>query len=104
MIYWGKSGGLRVYVNRDIPLKVLKIPDSPSDIQVIPSEINLRKQKWLVEAIYTPPSPCKNYFLTQLTKILDKYRGSHENIAILRDFNIQPTNQILETFFEYKFC
>ena len=66
MIYWGKSGGLRDYVNRDIPLKVLKIPDSPSDIQVIPSEINLKKQKWLAEAIYTPPSPCKNYFFNSI--------------------------------------
>ena len=40
-----KSGGLLVYVNGRIPSKVLKIPDCPSDIQVIPVEINLKKQK-----------------------------------------------------------
>ena len=57
-----KSGGLLVYVNSNIPSKVLKIPDCPSDIQVIPVEINLKKQKWLVIAIYTPPSQYKNYF------------------------------------------
>ena len=95
-----KSGGLLVYVNSNIPSKVLKIPDCPSDIQVIPVEINLKKQKWLVIAIYTPPSQCKNYFITELTKMLDKCRGSYENTAILGDFNMQPTNQILKTFLD----
>ena len=49
-----KSGGLLIYVNSNIPSKMLKIPDCPSDIQVIPVEINLKKQKWLVIAIYRP--------------------------------------------------
>ena len=95
-----KSGGLLVYVNSKIPSKVLKTPDCPSDIQVIPVEINLKKQKWLVIAIYTPPSQCKNYFITELTKMLDKCRGSYENTVILWDFNMQPTNQILKPFLE----
>ena len=89
-----------MYVNSKIPSKVLKTPDCPSDIQVIPVEINLQKQKWLVIAIYTPPSQCKNYFITELTKMLDKCRGSYENTVILWDFNMQPTNQILKTFLE----
>ena len=42
----------------------------------------------------------RTYFMTELTKILDKYRGSYENIVILGIFNMQPTNQILETFLE----
>ena len=96
----GKSGGLLVYVNSNIPSKMLKIPDCPSDIQVIPVETNLKTQKWLVIAIYTSPSQCKNYFITELTKILDICRGSYENTVILGDFNMQPTNQILETFLE----
>ena len=62
-----KSGGLLVYVNSNIPSKVLKIPDCPSDIQLILVENNLEKQKWLVIAIYIPPSQCKNYFKTELT-------------------------------------
>ena len=96
----GKGGGLPLYVNSNIPSKVLKIPDCPSDIQVIPFEINLKKQKCFVIAIYTPPSRCKNYFITELTKMLDKCRGSYENTVILGDFNMQPTNQMLKTFLE----
>ena len=87
-------------MNSNIPSKVLKIPDCPSDIQVIPVEINLKKEKWLVIARYTPLTQCKNYFITESTKILDKCRGSYENTAILGDFNMQPTNQILKTFLE----
>ena len=65
---------------------------------MIPIEINLKKQKWLVIAMYTPLSQCKNYFVTELSKILHKCRGSYENTVILGDFNMQPTNQILKTF------
>ena len=39
-----KSGGLHVYVNSKIQSKVLQVPDCPSDIQVVPVEINLKKQ------------------------------------------------------------
>ena len=67
---------------------------------MIPIEINLKKQKWLVIAIYIPPSQCKNFFLTELTKIIDKCRGPYENTVIVGDFNMQPRNQILETFLE----
>ena len=98
-----KSGGLLVYVNSNIPSKVLKIPDCPSDIQVIPVETNLKKQKWLVIAIYTPRSQCKNYFITKLTKILDKCRESYDNTVILGDFKMQPTNQMLKNFLDNSF-
>ena len=63
-------------------------------------EIYHMKQKRLIIGIYTPPPQCKNYFITQLTKILDKCRGFYENTVILGEFNMQPTNQILETFLE----
>ena len=64
---------------------------------MIPVEINLKKkQKWLIAVIYTPPSQCKNYFITELTKKLYRHRGSYENSVILGDFNMKPKNQILE--------
>ena len=79
-----------------IPTKGLKVPHCASDIQVITFEINLKKQKWLVVAIYRTQSSCKNYFITEFTKI----SGSSENTVILEDFNMQPANQTLETFLE----
>ena len=61
-------------------------------------EINLKKQKCLVVATYRPPSQCKNYFITELTKILGKY--TYEKTVILGDFYMQQTSQILEFFLE----
>ena len=87
-------------MNSNISSKVLKIPDCPIDIQVIPVEINLNKQKWLAIAIFTSPSQFKNYFITYLTKLLGKCKGSYETTVILGDFNIQPTSQILENCLE----
>ena len=64
----------------------------------VPVKINLKKQKCLIISIYTPPpSECKNHLKTELTKILDKWRGNSENIAILRDFNLDSTNAIMTT-------
>ena len=59
----------------------------------------LRNTKWLVEAIYTPLSQCKYYFITEL-KIRDKYRGSYENTVILGNFNMQPRNQYWNFFWK----
>ena len=55
--------------------------------------MNLKKQKCLVAEIYTPPSQCKSYFITKLTKVLDKFRSNFENIVLLGDFNMEPTIQ-----------
>ena len=50
--------------------------------------------------IYTPPSQCENYITAELSKILDQCWSSYENTVILGDLNMQPANQILETFLE----
>ena len=74
------------------------IRDCPSDIQILLVEIDLKKQKWLVVAIYTPPSQCKSYFIIELTKVLNKCRSNFENIVVSGDSNIEPANQTMATF------
>ena len=64
-------------MNSYIPSKALQNPDCSSNIQVILVEINLKKQNWLVIAIYALPSQFKNYSITKLTKISDKCKGSY---------------------------
>ena len=77
-----------VYVNGDILSRMISSRDCSSDIQILPVEMNL-KQKWLVVAIYIPPSQYKSYFITKLTKVLDKCRSNFENIAVLGDLNME---------------
>ena len=74
---------------------MVSVRDCPSDIQILPVEMNLKKQKWLVVAINTPPLQCTSYFVTELTKVLDKCRSNFENIVVLEDFSMEPTNQKL---------
>ena len=93
-----RSGGLLVYANGDIPSRMISIGDCSSSIQILPAEMNLQKQKWLVVAIYTAPSQCKSYFITELTKVLDKCRSNFENSVLLGDFNMEPANQEMTTF------
>ena len=54
---------LLVYVNENIPCKLLSKHISPLDIQSLIFELNLRKQKWLIISIYRPPNQSKKYFL-----------------------------------------
>ena len=81
------SGGLLTYVNTMIPSRQLISFVIPSDIQCIVIELNLRRQKWLLLAIYRNPSQNLKYFLDNITSLLDYYSSKYENIIILGDFN-----------------
>ena len=88
-----RSGGLLVYVNEDIPSRRLNQLKIPSDIQLIPIEINLKKQKWLLLSIYRPQWCKENYFLAQLSLVIDHYTKYIPNLIINGDFNLQPTDK-----------
>ena len=92
------SGGMLVYVNKDIPSKLLKNLIIPSDCQIMPIEINLRKSKWLVVPIYKPPSTNDEYFLENLNRVIEFYADSFENIIVLGDFNLEPSVPKMDSF------
>ena len=47
-----KQVGLLVYIKSHLPSKLLSIHNTSNDIQVIPVELNLRKEKWMFMCIY----------------------------------------------------
>ena len=67
------SGGLLVYVMQDIPSKQFRNFTLPEDFQVIPFEISLKNQKWLIISIYNPNKRTIMTFLENLIKLLDFY-------------------------------
>ena len=69
-----------------------------SNIQVIPFEINLRKEKSLVASIYNVSSQKNKYFLCYLTNLLEFYSTWYEDIIILGDFNIEAENKVMKDF------
>ena len=70
------------------------IRNRPSDIQILPFQMN-QKQKVVSCSKYIPPSQCRS---CSITKVLDKCRSNFENIVVLGDFNMEPTNEIMITF------
>ena len=49
-----RSGGLIVYIKASLPSKILSKFKLPINIQIIPFEINLTKERWLFVSINKP--------------------------------------------------
>ena len=75
-----KSGDILAYVKSSIPSRRLPCENLCSSIQAVPFEINLRKEKWLVISIYRPLSQNSEYFLNNLTKMIDFFADTYEKI------------------------
>ena len=95
-----RKWGLLVYIKSHLLSKLLKTFDIPSNIQIIPFELNLRKEKWMFMCIYRPPSQNKQYFLEKLSEIIDHFSSIYDNYIILGDFNMEPSDSILKTFMQ----
>ena len=55
----------------------------PLVIQVIPFEINLRKEEWLFVSVYKLPSLNNQYICDFLSEFLDFYSSIYENKIFL---------------------
>ena len=70
----------------------------PDDIEALPIEINLRKTKCLLVASYHLPSQTDQYFLDNITRILDKYAHSYQKVILAGDFNAQDNEKCIRDF------
>ena len=93
-----KSGDLLVYVRSYLLPRQLTKFETPSYIQAIPFEVNMRKKKWFFLCIYKPPSMKSQYFLDSLSDIIDCYSNVYNNHILIGDFNLEPSQMYLETF------
>ena len=95
----GQTGGLLTYVRKCIPSHRLFDFKFPSDIQVIPIELNLRGKRWLLMSIYKPPSQNSKYFLDKLQEAIMFY-SIYDYIIVSGDFNLEPIVPELSEFLE----
>ena len=93
---WG--GGLIMYINQNLPSRLLKKHTIPDDIEIICVEINLKKQKWVVIGIYRPPNMNEKYFIDHLSRVIDLYSKGYDRIIVMGDFNLEPTDEPIESF------
>ena len=94
------GGGLLLYINQNIPSKPLRMHTVPEDIEIICTELYIRKQKWIILGIYHPPNQNEDYFLNELGKVIDLYSQNYENMIIMGDFNMEPQTKQMEDFIE----
>ena len=95
-----KKGGLIVFVKSHIPSRRLNDFKIPSNIQIIPFEINLKKEKWLVASIYKAPSQENKYFVWYLTNLLEFCSTRYEKVIVLGDFSIEAENEVMKDSLE----
>ena len=93
-----RSGGLLVYIKASLLSKILTKFKLPINIQIIPFEINLRKEKLLFVSIYKPASQSNQYFLDLLGDLLGFYSKYCDNKVILGGFNLEPPNPSVASF------
>ena len=93
-----RSGGLLVYIKASLPSNILSKFKLLVDIQIIPFEINLRKEKKLFVSIYKPPSQSNQYFLDLLGDLLEFYSQDYDGKVILGDFSLEPSNPSIVSF------
>ena len=95
-----KSGGLLAFIRSYLLSRPLTKFEIPSDIQVIPFKVNIRKEKWFFLYIYQPPSMNSQYILDSLSNIIDYYSNVYDNHIVIGEFNLEPSQVCLETFME----
>ena len=93
-----RKGGLYVYVNNDIPSKYLRSFHLPYDMQMIPTEVNLKQRKLLIVSIHRHPDQKLEYFLSSITDLLYHYLKTYEDFIVIADFNESETSPAVDSF------
>ena len=93
-----KSGGLFFYAREHLSVRQLDFSMISPEIQCITTELNLRKQKWLILNTYRNPKQNIAYFLDEISKLLDFYSAEYENLLLLGDFNEEISHPYMSTF------
>ena len=92
------GGGIVVYVREGIPNKLLEGQTQSNIIENICLELNLKSRKWFLCAIYNPHGENAEFFLRSLSVILDSYQKKYDNLILIGDFNLEPSNSKLQDF------
>ena len=65
-----------IFVRDDIPSKEIKVNFLLSDIGCLFIELNIRKVKWLAVGCYHPSSQNNDYYICNLSKVLDSLNSN----------------------------
>ena len=86
------GGGLILYVNEDIPGKLLNSCNFKEGSEIIVFEFSISDKKWLLLGNYKPPSQNELSFINEIKLSLKFFSSSCENFLLLGDFNLSTEN------------
>ena len=90
--------GLLLYVNEDIPCKILNEYTPENFVENLFVEMNSRSRKWLLSCSYNPVTNLKADHLHCIGKRLDFYSSKYGNVIVLGGLNTQIFNSFLGQF------
>ena len=94
------SGGLLTYVKSDIPARKLTAFKLDPALHILPVELRLRETKLLIFSIYRPDRINIDLFFNTLADAIHFYEISYDNIMVIGDFNLEPTDPKAVNFLE----
>ena len=86
------GGGLILYVNEDIPGKLINSYDFKEGSEIIVFEFSISIKKWLLLGNYKPPPQNELPFIKEIKLSLNFFTSSYENILLLGDSNLSTEN------------
>ena len=92
--------GIFIYVNSSIPSCRPSCKNLCRETQAVPFEINLRKENMLVKLIYCLSSQNSEFFLNNLTMMVNCFAPSFDNFLTMGDFNMEPSDPFVTSFFD----
>ena len=92
------GGGLSLYVNENLPGKIINSYNFKENCEMILSEFSVSNRKWLLLGNCRPP--LQNYlsFINELNLALNFFCPVYENFVLLCDFNLCTENPNLKNF------
>ena len=97
------GGGVMIYVREDIPSDRLNKHNTPTNVEAIFVEINLRKNKLLLVGMYHSTNAeygtSDAVFFEQIRFALDVY-SNYDKFLLAGDFNLQEGEDLLDDFMD----
>ena len=93
-----KGGGIMLFIRDNIPFRLLKPGNLPSNTEAFFIKINLRKKKWLMCCGYNPNKSLINKFTHDIGKVLDSFIGNYDNFLIVGDLNSEIGESSMHDF------
>lgn len=89
---------VKLYVNENIPCRVLDTGSSFNDLGTMFLEFSLRNKKWLCFGLCKPPNLIDKCFTDNINKSPSKLCSQFDNVMLHGDFNLTTENKNLDTF------